>query len=104
MSASVHVDHTRLYPVSWDFTDIMAFNRGTKDDYDRWARVTGDDGWSWDKLYPKFVKRLDTMTPPVDHHNITGEYDPAVHDHGQSFSLTSLLCSQYLLTLIPTSH
>ncbi|KAI0720530.1 alcohol oxidase [Cerioporus squamosus] len=59
----------------------MAFNRGTKDDYDRWARVTGDDVWSWKKLYP-FVKGLDTMTPPVDHHNTTGEFDPSVHDHG----------------------
>ncbi|RPD62462.1 alcohol oxidase [Lentinus tigrinus ALCF2SS1-7] len=59
----------------------MAFNRGTKDDYDRWARVTGDDGWSWDKLYP-FVKGLDRITPPADHHNTTGEFDPEVHDHG----------------------
>lgn len=64
----------------------MAYNRGTKDDYDRWARVTGDDGWSWNKLYP-YLKGLDTVTPPADNHNTTGEFDPAVHDHGQSPSL-----------------
>ncbi|TFK91941.1 GMC oxidoreductase [Polyporus arcularius HHB13444] len=59
----------------------MAFNRGTRDDYDRWARVTGDDGWSFHKLYP-FIKGMDTVTPPADHHNTTGEFDPAVHGHG----------------------
>jgi choline dehydrogenase-like flavoprotein len=34
------------------FADNMAFCRGSRDDYDRWANVTGDAGWSWDSLYP----------------------------------------------------
>ena len=36
--------------------DYMAYTRGSKDDLDRWARVTGDDGWSWDSLYPYMLK------------------------------------------------
>jgi choline dehydrogenase-like flavoprotein len=28
----------------------MAYTRGSREDYDRWAEVTGDDGWSWDNL------------------------------------------------------
>lgn len=40
----------------------MGYTRAARDDYDRWARVTGDDGWSWDNLYPYMIKVSDT--PP----------------------------------------
>ncbi|KAF5351053.1 hypothetical protein D9756_008210 [Leucocoprinus leucothites] len=56
----------------------MVFTRGAASDYDRWARVTGDPGWSWDKLQP-YIKRHEKFQPPVDNHNITGQYDPTVH-------------------------
>ena len=61
--------------------DEMLFCRGTVDDYDRWARVTGDDGWSWKSLLP-FIFSVDHMTAPVDHHNTTGEFNPAIHKNG----------------------
>ena len=64
-------------------TDQMAFCRGTKDDYDRWAEVTGDEGWSWEELAP-FVRQLDRMTQPADHHNTSGEFDPAIHHRGMN--------------------
>jgi hypothetical protein len=32
------------------------FTCGTIDDYDRWARVTDDPGWSWDRMFPYFIK------------------------------------------------
>lgn len=28
------------------------WTRGSRDDFDRFANVTGDDGWSWDALQP----------------------------------------------------
>lgn len=59
----------------------MAFCRGTEDDYDRWANVTGDDGWSWKKLLP-FVFEVDRMTAPADRHNPTGQFDPTIHKNG----------------------
>lgn len=34
----------------------MAYSRGTRDDYDRWANITEDQGWSWDSLYPYMIK------------------------------------------------
>src|SRR5271154_951560 len=36
--------------------DGMVFARGSKDDYDRWARVTDDEGWSWNSLFPYMLK------------------------------------------------
>ena len=34
----------------------MAYSRGSRDDFDRWADVTGDGGWSWDALQPYMRK------------------------------------------------
>lgn len=36
--------------------DDMAYTRGSKDDFDRWANVTGDDGWSWNSLFSLMEK------------------------------------------------
>ncbi|EJD00214.1 alcohol oxidase [Fomitiporia mediterranea MF3/22] len=60
--------------------NIMAYTRGTIDDYDRWANVTGDEGWSWNSLQP-YVRKLEKLVPPTDHHNTTGEIDPCIHGH-----------------------
>ncbi|KAJ7176456.1 aryl-alcohol oxidase [Mycena filopes] len=45
------------------------------DDYNRFAEVTGDPGWSWDRLLPYFFKN-EKWTPPVDHHDTRGQFDP----------------------------
>ena len=37
--------------------DYMALNKGSKDDWDRWANVTGDSGWSWDAILP-YTKKV----------------------------------------------
>ncbi|KAJ7347082.1 alcohol oxidase [Mycena albidolilacea] len=58
--------------------NYLAYTRGSKEDYDRWAKVTGDDGWSWDKLVP-YMKKNERFTQPSDHHNTTGQFNPAVH-------------------------
>ena len=36
--------------------DLMAWTRGSKDDFDRYAAVSEDDGWSWDAIEPYFKK------------------------------------------------
>ncbi|KAF7368911.1 GMC oxidoreductase [Mycena venus] len=56
----------------------MVYTRGSVDDYNRFAAVTGDPGWSWDRLLPYFFKN-EKWTPPVDHHDTQGQYNPAVH-------------------------
>jgi len=56
----------------------MVYTRNSIDDYNRFAAVTGDPGWSWDRLLPYFFK-TEKWTPPVDHHDTRGQYNPAVH-------------------------
>ncbi|KAF7366007.1 GMC oxidoreductase [Mycena venus] len=34
----------------------MFYTRGTQDDFDRYAKLTGDPGWSWDAILPYFLK------------------------------------------------
>ncbi|KAJ6489773.1 aryl-alcohol oxidase precursor [Mycena sanguinolenta] len=60
----------------------MVYTRGSAEDYNRWAAVTGDPGWSWDSLLPYFFKN-EKWTPPADNHDTRGEFNPAVHStHG----------------------
>jgi|SRR5471030_76995 len=37
--------------------NAMAYTRGSRLDYERWAAATGDTGWSWDGLLPYFKKQ-----------------------------------------------
>ncbi|KAJ7909022.1 pyranose dehydrogenase [Mycena leptocephala] len=57
---------------------IMVYTRGSEDDYNRFAAVTGDPGWSWDRLLPYFFKN-EKWTPPADHHDTRGQFNPSVH-------------------------
>ncbi|XP_006461554.1 hypothetical protein AGABI2DRAFT_205343 [Agaricus bisporus var. bisporus H97] len=60
--------------------NLMVYARGTVDDYDRWARVTGDPGWSWDEMFPYLIK-VERFVPPTDGRNITGEFNPVIHGY-----------------------
>ncbi|KAJ6474770.1 aryl-alcohol oxidase [Mycena sanguinolenta] len=68
----------------------MVYTRGSAEDYDRWAAVTRDSGWSWHNLLPYFFKN-EKWTPPADNHDTRGEFNPVVHStHGiNSVSLSS---------------
>ncbi|KAI0712308.1 alcohol oxidase [Earliella scabrosa] len=59
----------------------MVFCRGTKDDYDRWAEVTGDEGWSWSELQ-EYILKVDRVTASPDHPDVTGLFDPELHANG----------------------
>ncbi|KAJ7745961.1 alcohol oxidase [Mycena olivaceomarginata] len=56
----------------------MVYTRGSAEDYDRYAAVTGDPGWSWDSLLPYFFKN-EKWTQPTDHHDTRGQFNPSVH-------------------------
>ncbi|KAF7889620.1 uncharacterized protein EAF02_002035 [Botrytis sinoallii] len=43
----------------------MFIDRGSKADYDAWGTLIGDDTWSWEGLYPYFIKST-TFTPPLE--------------------------------------
>ncbi|KAF7349944.1 GMC oxidoreductase [Mycena venus] len=62
----------------------MVYTRGSAEDFDRYASVTGDPGWSWDNLLPYIFKKPtlfenEKWTPPADHHDTRGQFNPAVH-------------------------
>ncbi|ETW75407.1 aryl-alcohol oxidase 11 [Heterobasidion irregulare TC 32-1] len=58
--------------------NFMVYTRGSDDDWNRYANVTGDHGWSWNALQ-KYFKKSEHFVEPADHHNITGQFDPAFH-------------------------
>ncbi|PBK65509.1 alcohol oxidase [Armillaria solidipes] len=58
--------------------NVMTYTRGSSEDYDRYAKVSGDDGWGWDGMQPYFRKN-ERFVASADQHNATGQYDPAVH-------------------------
>ncbi|KAF7341984.1 Aryl-alcohol oxidase-like protein [Mycena venus] len=60
----------------------LGYVRGSEDDYNRYARVTGDPGWGWDELQ-SYIRKNERWLPPRDHHNQTGQFDPKFHGfHG----------------------
>ncbi|KAF8182590.1 pyranose dehydrogenase [Pholiota molesta] len=68
--------------------NAMFYTRGSSDDYNRWAAVTGDSGWSWKSLLP-YILKSERWSAPADHHNTQGEFDPTVHGF-DGLLLTSL--------------
>lgn len=56
----------------------MFYTRGSSSDFDRFAEVTGDPGWSWEKMQP-YVRKNERWTAPADNHNTSGQFTPSVH-------------------------
>ncbi|THH09111.1 hypothetical protein EW146_g8785 [Bondarzewia mesenterica] len=62
-------------------TNYMAFTRGSIDDYNRLASVTGDEGWSWPHILPYAFKN-ERHVASADNHNTTAQFNPAWHGSG----------------------
>ncbi|KAF9053908.1 aryl-alcohol-oxidase from pleurotus Eryingii [Hymenopellis radicata] len=60
--------------------NFMVYTRGSADDFNRYARLTGDDGWSWNEMLPYILKN-ERIVAPSDGHDTTGEFDPAAHSY-----------------------
>ncbi|KAK0214705.1 pyranose dehydrogenase [Armillaria nabsnona] len=67
--------------------NVMTYTRGSSEDYDRYARVSGDHGWGWDKMQPYFRKNKHFVAS-ADHHNLPGQYNPMVHGFGGVVSVS----------------
>jgi choline dehydrogenase len=52
----------------------MIYMRGQRNDYDRWAEVTGDDSWRWDQILPIFKQSEDHHAGANGHHGAGGEW------------------------------
>ncbi|SJL13190.1 uncharacterized protein ARMOST_16629 [Armillaria ostoyae] len=58
--------------------NYMFYTRGSSQDYDRYAQISGDPGWGWEALQP-YIRKNERIVLPSDRHNTTGQFDPAVH-------------------------
>ena len=45
--------------------DYMFYTRGPASDYDRWANITGDAGWSWKSIKQYYLKVCSSQDPVV---------------------------------------
>ena len=52
----------------------MIYMRGQREDYDDWARITGDDGWRWDNGLPFFKRSEDHHRGANEFHGAGGEW------------------------------
>ncbi|NHZ42285.1 GMC family oxidoreductase [Massilia aquatica] len=52
----------------------MIYMRGQSQDYERWAELTGDPGWAWDKVLPLFKKSEDYHGGASELHGSGGEW------------------------------
>ncbi|KAJ7248990.1 pyranose dehydrogenase [Mycena rebaudengoi] len=57
--------------------NFMAYTRGSKEDFDRIATASGDQGWSWNNLLP-YMKKNERFVKPASLTN-PAQYSPAVH-------------------------
>lgn len=60
------------------FSDYLIYTRGTTEDFDRYAKASGDNGWSW-KNMQQYFRKNERFGPPADNRDITGQYDPSLH-------------------------
>ncbi|KAK7060958.1 hypothetical protein VNI00_000693 [Paramarasmius palmivorus] len=84
----------------------LVYTRGTKDDFDRFAKATGDSGWSWDAIQPYIqkvstiyivVKRLilglilqnEHFVPPCRNISAWPQFDPRIHTSKGIMGVTS---------------
>ncbi|KAG6818769.1 hypothetical protein H0H93_001983, partial [Arthromyces matolae] len=60
--------------------DGMYYTRGPSSAFDKYARLTSDPGWSWKDLQP-YIRKNERWADPIDHHDTSGQFDPAVHGY-----------------------
>ena len=54
--------------------NAMVYTRGNKVDYDRWEKIYGAEGWSWENVFPYFIKSEDYQATGGDegYHGVGG--------------------------------
>ncbi|KAF8991666.1 aryl-alcohol oxidase-like protein [Cyathus striatus] len=58
--------------------NYMAYTRGPSDEYNRLAKLTGDNGWDWPTSF-KYGLKSERHVQSADNHNTTGQFDPKLH-------------------------
>ncbi|KAF9003554.1 hypothetical protein BDQ17DRAFT_1279533 [Cyathus striatus] len=58
--------------------NLLTWNRGANDVWNRWATITGNEGWAW-KNVEKYYKKTCKLVPPADNHDTTSQIIPSAH-------------------------
>ncbi|KAJ7606755.1 aryl-alcohol oxidase precursor [Mycena polygramma] len=87
--------------------NYMAYTRGSSEEWDRYAILSGDPGWSWSNIQ-KYIRMAsnEKLTAPADHHNTTGQCDPLIHSSTgiNSVSLPGFSHGQFDSRIIATTQ
>ncbi|KAF9458890.1 aryl-alcohol-oxidase from pleurotus Eryingii [Collybia nuda] len=67
--------------------NYMVYMRGSSDDFDRYASVTGDSGWKWDNMQ-QYARKNEKLVAPGDQHDTTGEFNPSLHGTSGAISVS----------------
>ncbi|EKM76333.1 hypothetical protein AGABI1DRAFT_45074 [Agaricus bisporus var. burnettii JB137-S8] len=66
----------------------MVYTRGSKDDWNKWANVTGDEELSWDRMFSRMLQEEHLVDPPGNQ-STERHIDPAVHGRNGKLSLSA---------------
>ncbi|EKM75486.1 hypothetical protein AGABI1DRAFT_123150 [Agaricus bisporus var. burnettii JB137-S8] len=66
----------------------MVYTRGSRDDWDNYAEITGDQALSWDSILP-VMKRAEKFSKDSSHKPVKGHIDPSVHGDDGKLSVVA---------------
>ncbi|KAF8148671.1 aryl-alcohol oxidase-like protein [Crassisporium funariophilum] len=61
--------------------NLLTWNRGSNNVWDRWAKITGDPGWSSNSIQ-EFYLKTSRIVPPADGRSTAGQIIPSAHGNG----------------------
>ncbi|KAH8079085.1 aryl-alcohol-oxidase from pleurotus Eryingii [Cristinia sonorae] len=61
--------------------NLLTYHRGSDDLWNRWAQLSGDQGWSWNSV-EKYYRKSSRLVPPADGRDVTGLVNPSAHGNG----------------------
>ncbi|RDB27672.1 Pyranose dehydrogenase 3 [Hypsizygus marmoreus] len=67
--------------------NFMVYMRGSSEDFDKYASITGDSGWNW-KNMQQYAKKNEKLVAPADNHNTAGQFIPSFHGNSGPLSVS----------------
>ncbi|EKM83317.1 hypothetical protein AGABI1DRAFT_69614 [Agaricus bisporus var. burnettii JB137-S8] len=67
----------------------MVYTTGSRDDWDRWAKVTDAEELSWDNILPLIRRAERFVLKDSENQDETGHVDPSLHGHTGNLTVTA---------------
>ncbi|EAU88011.2 aryl-alcohol oxidase [Coprinopsis cinerea okayama7 len=67
--------------------NYMVHHFGSSEDYNKLARDSGDNGWSWSSI-KKYIFKHEKIVPPADNSDTDGKFLPQFHGTGGTVSVS----------------